>query len=84
VLFDSLADNLGEKALGVLLTGMGEDGARGLTRLRHAGGYTITEDESTCVVYGMPGAAVRMGGSRAQLPLDAIAPRLIQIAGARP
>jgi two-component system chemotaxis response regulator CheB len=78
-LFDSLADNVGDKALGILLTGMGEDGAVGLARLRHAGGYTITEDESTCVVYGMPGAAVRMGASRAQLPLDAIGPRLMQI-----
>ena len=48
-------------ALGVLLTGMGDDGAAGLLAIRRAGGYTIAEDESTAVVYGMPAAAVRMG-----------------------
>jgi two-component system chemotaxis response regulator CheB len=81
VLFQSLAGVAGAKALGILMTGMGEDGARGLAELRQAGGYTITEDESTCVVYGMPAAAVKLGASRARLPLDAIAPHLLQIVG---
>ncbi|PSC03920.1 chemotaxis response regulator protein-glutamate methylesterase [Alsobacter soli] len=80
-LFHSLAENAGSRAVGVLLTGMGEDGARGLAELRQAGGFTITEDESTAVVYGMPAAAVRLGGSRISLPLDLIAPRLLRLAG---
>jgi two-component system chemotaxis response regulator CheB len=78
-LFASLADTIGPRALGVLLTGMGEDGARGLVALREAGGFAITEDESTAVVYGMPGAAARLGGSDLSLPLDLIAPRLLRI-----
>jgi two-component system chemotaxis response regulator CheB len=81
VLFHSLAGVAGAKAMGILMTGMGEDGARGLAELRQAGGYTITEDESTCVVYGMPAAAVKLGASRVQLPLDAIAPHLLHLVG---
>lgn len=79
VLFQSLARVLGPKAIGVLLTGMGEDGARGLLEMREAGACTIAEDESTAVVYGMPAAAVRMGAAAMRLPLDAIAPRLMQM-----
>ena len=56
-----MARDLGADALGVLLTGMGDDGASGLLDIRRAGGYTIAEDESTAVVYGMPAAAVRHG-----------------------
>jgi two-component system chemotaxis response regulator CheB len=74
-----MARAVGPKGVGVLLTGMGEDGAKGLTELRQAGGYTIAEDESTAVVYGMPAAAVRMGGARVSLPLDLIAPRLLRL-----
>ena len=77
-LFASLAETVGSRSLGVLLTGMGEDGARGLLALREAGGYAITEDETTAVVYGMPGAAARMGASSVALPLDLIAPRLLR------
>ncbi len=80
VLFQSLARTAGPNAVGVLLTGMGEDGAKGLLELRQAGGCTITEHESSAVVYGMPAAAVRMGASRASLPLDMIGPRLLQMA----
>ncbi|MDG2521011.1 chemotaxis-specific protein-glutamate methyltransferase CheB [Caulobacter segnis] len=80
VLFQSMAKTIGARGVGVLLTGMGEDGARGLLELRNAGGCTITEHESSTVVYGMPGAAVRMGASRASLPLDMIGPRLVQMA----
>ncbi|WP_181705180.1 chemotaxis-specific protein-glutamate methyltransferase CheB [Chthonobacter rhizosphaerae] len=83
VLFSSLAAVYGPRAVGVLLTGMGEDGAAGLTALRQAGGFTVTEDESTAVVYGMPAAAVRMGGSRVSLPLDLVGPRLLRLAGGR-
>jgi two-component system, chemotaxis family, protein-glutamate methylesterase/glutaminase len=80
LLFRSMAKAAGPRGLGVILTGMGEDGAEGLVELRQAGGYTVAEDESTAVVYGMPAAATRMGGVRASLPLDLIAPRLLRIA----
>ena len=78
LLFESLA-SLGRRGVGILLTGMGEDGATGLVAMRRAGAFTITEDESSCVVYGMPGAAMRLGGSCASLPLEVIAPRLLQM-----
>src|SRR5580658_7880121 len=64
VLFQSMAQDLGGKALGVLLTGMGEDGASGLLEIRRSGGYTIAEDESTAVVYGMRGGGPDGGGLR--------------------
>ncbi|MGO4570427.1 chemotaxis-specific protein-glutamate methyltransferase CheB [Microvirga sp. 2TAF3] len=80
LMFESMAKAAGPKGLGVILTGMGEDGAIGLAELRQAGGYTIAEDESTAVVYGMPAAAIRMGGARVSLPLDLIAPRLLRLA----
>jgi len=79
VLFQSMARDLGTGALGVLLTGMGDDGAAGLLAIRRAGGYTIAEDESTAVVYGMPAAAVQMGAVRDSLPLPAIAPRVLEL-----
>lgn len=79
LLFQSLAKSAGPRGVGVILTGMGEDGAQGLVELRQAGGYTVAEDESTAVVYGMPAAALRMGGVRVSLPLDLIAPRLLRL-----
>ncbi len=83
VLFQQMAA-LGAAGLGVLLTGMGEDGAAGLAAMRRSGGYTITEHESSAVVYGMPAAAVRLGGSCASIPLDGIAPRILQMLQPRP
>jgi two-component system, chemotaxis family, protein-glutamate methylesterase/glutaminase len=83
VLLGSMANALGSHALGVLLTGMGEDGAEGLLQLRRKGGYTIAEDESTAVVYGMPAAAVRLGGVSESLPLPAIAPRILDLTQSR-
>ncbi|HST93870.1 MAG TPA: chemotaxis protein CheB, partial [Microvirga sp.] len=80
LLFQSMARNAGARGVGVILTGMGEDGAQGLVELRQAGGYTVAEDESTAVVYGMPAAALRVGGARISLPLDLIAPRLLRLA----
>jgi two-component system chemotaxis response regulator CheB len=84
VLFQSMARSLGPAALGVLLTGMGEDGAEGLRELRVAGGYTIAEDEATTVVYGMPGTAVRLGAVCESLPLPDIALRLLELCQANP
>ena len=80
VLFDSVAAAYGPRAVGVLLTGMGEDGARGLALMRRAGSHTIAEAQSTAVIWGMPGAAVSMGAAVEQLPLDAIAARLTELA----
>lgn len=80
ILFQSMAKYLGADALGVVLTGMGDDGALGLLDLREAGGYTLAEDESTAVVYGMPGAAVRLGAVCESLPLPAVAPRILELA----
>ena len=73
VLFKSVAKYMGSNAIGVILTGMGSDGAEGLLVMRDAGAYTIAEDESTCVVYGMPGEAVRHGAVCDTLPLEDIA-----------
>ncbi|MBB3020305.1 two-component system chemotaxis response regulator CheB [Microvirga lupini] len=80
LLFQSMARSLGRRGLGVILTGMGEDGAQGLVELRQAGGYAVAEDESTAVVYGMPAAAARLGGVNVSLPLDLIAPRILRLA----
>jgi two-component system chemotaxis response regulator CheB len=61
VLFYSVAQHAGSNALGVIMTGMGKDGAMGLLEMRKAGGRTIAQDEASCVVYGMPKEAVRCG-----------------------
>jgi two-component system chemotaxis response regulator CheB len=77
VLFDSAAKTAGPEAIGVLLTGMGRDGAEGLLRMRKAGAYTIGQDQSTCVVYGMPMAAFEIGAVVQQAPLQQIADLII-------
>ncbi|MEW5756502.1 MAG: chemotaxis response regulator protein-glutamate methylesterase [Pseudomonadota bacterium] len=79
VLFDSVAENVGVNALGVILTGMGGDGAQGMKKMRDAGAYTIAQDEKTCVVFGMPKEAIRHGGVVDILPLDAVADQLIRV-----
>jgi two-component system, chemotaxis family, protein-glutamate methylesterase/glutaminase len=76
VLFKSVAQVAAHNALGVLLTGMGDDGARGLLALKQAGAHTIAQDEASCVVYGMPRAAVQLGAASEVLPLAGIAPAL--------
>lgn len=75
-LFESGAQILKDRCLAVLLTGMGNDGAAGCKKIVDAGGYTICQDEKTCVVYGMPGAAVSLGGASVVLALQDIAPLL--------
>ena len=72
VLFRSCAKFAGKNAVGVIMTGMGDDGARGLKEMHDAGSATIAEDESTCVVFGMPKEAIRLGAVDKVLPLDAI------------
>ena len=80
VLFRSVAKCAAARAIGVLLTGMGKDGARGLLEMRQSGAATITQDEATCVVYGMPREAVALGASQYQLPLPEIAGALLLLA----
>jgi two-component system chemotaxis response regulator CheB len=73
VLFSSVARSAGAKAVGVILTGMGADGARGLLEMRRAGARTIGQDEATSIVYGMPKCAFQLGAVERQSPLDRIA-----------
>ena len=73
VLFESCAKYVGSNALGVMLTGMGNDGAQGMLAMKNAGSHTIAQDEASCIVYGMPKEAVRLGGAVEVLPLDKIA-----------
>jgi two-component system chemotaxis response regulator CheB len=83
VLFRSVAEVFGPAALGVVLTGMGHDGLRGAQSIRAAGGQVIVQDEATSVVWGMPGAVAAGGLAQQVLPLDRIAPALLQLAKAR-
>lgn len=78
VLFESAARMLGHRAVGILLTGMGADGAQGMASMRRCGAHTIAQDEATCVVYGMPREAVARGGVTQILPLDRIASAVLQ------
>lgn len=80
VLFDSVAKQIGGDAMGVILTGMGRDGASGLLSMRKQGSPTIGQDEATCVVYGMPRAAWEVGAVQQQFPLDQIAYAITKIA----
>ncbi len=79
VLFESVAATVGERAVGVILTGMGRDGARGLLALREAGARTLGQDETTSVVYGMPKAAHEVGGVERQLPIGRIPGEIIAL-----
>jgi len=81
--FKSAAIHWPVKSLGVLLTGMGADGAQGLLALRAAGWRTIAQDEATCVVYGMPRAAAELGAAAEVLPIDRIAVAVAEFAGLR-
>ncbi|EGG99767.1 Chemotaxis response regulator protein-glutamate methylesterase CheB [gamma proteobacterium IMCC2047] len=77
VLFDSVAAEVGRHALGIILTGMGRDGADGLQRMKAAGAATVAQDEKSSVVWGMPGEAVKLGGVDEVLPLNNIADKII-------
>ena len=72
VLFDSVAEVAGKNSIGVIMTGMGSDGATGLVKMRDAGAYTIGQDKESCVVYGMPMVAFNLGGCSVQAPLNKI------------
>lgn len=79
VMFRSVAQNVGLNAIGLLLTGMGDDGARGLLEMAAANAHTIAQDEASSVVWGMPGAAVKLGAAQQVLPLRQIAEGLLQL-----
>ena len=82
VLFRSVAKCAGSNALGVIMTGMGDDGAVGLLEMRQAGARTLAQDEASCVVYGMPKEAVKRGGVEKTVPLSAIAREImLQLSG---
>jgi two-component system chemotaxis response regulator CheB len=83
VLFRSVAEHVGRNAIGVLLTGMGRDGAISLKEMRQAGAPTIAQDENTSVVWGMPGAAWEIGAAQALYPLPQIAARIVDLVNLR-
>ncbi len=78
VLFRSVAQTAGRNALGVIMTGMGDDGARGLREMREAGAHTVAQDQASCVVYGMPKEAVKLDAAERSLPLESIARAILE------
>ncbi|MBM0105650.1 chemotaxis response regulator protein-glutamate methylesterase [Steroidobacter sp. S1-65] len=83
VLFRSVAKCAGANALGVIMTGMGDDGARGLREMREAGASTIAQDEASCVVFGMPKEAIRMGGAQRVQPLHELPRALLEFSAGK-
>jgi two-component system chemotaxis response regulator CheB len=79
VMFRSVAQNVGPNAVGIILTGMGDDGARGLKEMQEAGARTIAQDEASSVVWGMPGSAVRLGAADHVVSLRMIPSRLLEL-----
>lgn len=82
VLFRSAAQNLGSNAVGVLLTGMGADGASGLLEMKQVGGSTLAQDEASCVVYGMPRVAAEMGAADEIVSIDKMSQRILNLCSA--
>ncbi len=78
IMFASVATHAGRNAIGVLLTGMGADGAQGLLQMRESGAHTIAEDEKTCVVFGMPKEAIKLGAAEEILPLHDVAQGILR------
>ena len=77
VLFSSTAKYAGTNAIGIIMTGMGDDGAKGLLEMKEAGAYTIAQNEETCVVYGMPKEAIKLNAAQHIMPLDKIAQAIL-------
>ena len=83
ILFESVAKSAGKNAIGVIMTGMGRDGAKGLLQIRESGGGTAGQNEATCTVYGMPRAALELGGVEFEVPLQKIATLIADFCGER-
>ncbi len=83
VLFRSVAKSAGPNAVGVIMTGMGDDGAQGLLEMRQRGAQTIAQDESSCVVFGMPREAIKLQAASVVAPLSQIAPTILQMLSCR-
>lgn len=84
VMFRSAANVIGRNAIGVILTGMGRDGALGMDELKEAGAYNIAQDEASCVVFGMPKEAIALGAAHEVLGLSHISPRLVALCQRQP
>jgi len=84
VLFETVAQNAGRNAVGVILTGMGADGAKGLLDIKNAGGYTIAQDEKSCLVFGMPKEAIKLGAAQEIVPLLAVPQAVLKAFSAQP
>jgi two-component system chemotaxis response regulator CheB len=80
VLFRSTARYAAKNAIGVIMTGMGDDGAKGLLEMKEAGAYTVAQDEKSCVVFGMPNEAIKLGAADKVLPLDQISAHVSKMA----
>lgn len=83
VLFRSAARYAGENAVGVIMTGMGDDGSKGMLEMKNVGAYTIAQDEATSVVFGMPNESIKLGGVNKVLPLEAIAGEVMRVVTSR-
>jgi two-component system chemotaxis response regulator CheB len=83
VLFRSVAKCAGKNALGIIMTGMGDDGSKGLKEMRDMGARTVGQDEDSCVVYGMPKEALKLGAVNRELPLGRIACEIVAYGGGR-
>ncbi|MBF0561277.1 MAG: chemotaxis response regulator protein-glutamate methylesterase [Alphaproteobacteria bacterium] len=81
VLFRSAAHAAGANAIGIIMTGMGDDGARGLLEMRQAGAATVAQDEDSCVVFGMPKVAIALGAAQKVVPLDGIPAEILRLGG---
>jgi two-component system chemotaxis response regulator CheB len=79
VLFRSAARYGGRNVLGVIMTGMGDDGARGMLEMKQSGGFNIAQDEASCVVFGMPAEAIKTGAVDKVMPLDRIASEVVRL-----
>ncbi len=79
VLFRSAARYGGRNVIGVIMTGMGDDGAKGMLEMKQAGAFNIAQDEASCVVFGMPAEAIKTGAVDRVMPLDAIAPEVVRM-----
>lgn len=79
VLFRSVARYAGKNAVGIIMTGMGDDGAKGMLEMKEAGAYTIAQDEKTCIVFGMPNEAIKLGAVDKIVPLEKLTSEIIQL-----